>query len=97
MVDDSSQVFTWLESHFGLLAAVFGWAASAFGFVFATKQARKDLDALCLRVDDGEDRFSKHEADYRRHIDPERDENRWRELYKRLDRIERQLGQRPNR
>lgn len=38
-----------------------------------------------------EARFRIHELDNRRHVDPDRDRERWDELMRRLDRIERKV------
>lgn len=81
---EKSNSVSWIRSNVGtvvtlalLMAAIVAqW--SAFG------RAAELAEAV-------EQRFRIHELDNRRHIDPERDAERWAELMRRLDRIERKV------
>ena len=95
MFQDGGPAVSWLENHFGIVATLIGWVATICGFVFGTqasiKQIQKQSAETCARVEEIDTRITSHLSDYRRHIDPERDDRRWQDLRDRLSRIEGKL------
>jgi hypothetical protein len=75
----------------GLISMIVGWVSACAVFVYSTKLTRRDVGRLAVRMDEFEERLTEHASDYGRHIDPVRDENRWKDLCHRLDRIERKV------
>jgi len=81
------QIFT------GVMTLLVTVAMSFAVFKYKVISLQGDHIKIHSRIDDVEAALLNHRLDTERHIDPRRDEQRWRDLYKRLDTIERKVDE----
>jgi hypothetical protein len=80
----SDKGITWLKSNVGTVITV-----ALLGISLVANWQKLGADAAIARATD--ERLRAHELDNRRHLDPERDSERWGELMRRLESIERKV------
>lgn len=79
---EQSKMINWLKQNIAVLAVIVALVLQWGQFQQTTKLAERTAD-----------RLQAHELDTDRHIDRTRDERRWEELIRRLDRLESKIDQ----